>query len=884
VPNGSVAGATALPLPAGDAVVLRAAAAGLRQAERTARTTSSLRGHLSTALPFLWTGAAAEAAVHESTVLVRRSTTVLLHLSAAASALDRYATALEHAQHGIRRLQHEWDSAVDQHERSVAVVRLRLGTDVDAARLIVRLTAEHQTLTDRLSLRHAELEQELARAAVRAAATLAALDDDTLPRAAEPTPTALRDSLIHDLPIASGAAAAADIRGVALSDAESARRLLRALASASATPSSVRDLVRAFERRAGDPRYAQALVEELGVDGVHRLVLALGNVRADVGLDVARRAVGALGVLLLTAVAPPGADGRDARTARQVESAAALIGDDLARSLDDVVGDDSDHSRATGYWLIGQLIVGARQQGWSSPMSSGLLRRLAAGAASAEIGETRDADAERTHGSTLGATDGARFASLFDDADLTGDALHTLLLEAGDDPAAVIDLLSAPVDGHGVTNARGGQLVLAEALVRRWVTYEASAPSTPDDLTLATTDDLGRLMEIAGVASEPAAALRARVLSEIGSTSSFAQQEHSTVAIYEGNTALLESTAVAWVLEMPEAIDATLRRPHTVTADTWSTTVGAGHQPLLRPEELTGVIGALAIGVDGDRAAKAPAPTYQGLINGELDRAGRAARSADRSTLDAVATRIGFFEQAASAALVAVARRQDVANRSMWRALAEAKALAVAWREGPRAMGAALATLVSGGTNRTAEDDLAIALVRSRVELEQSRADERRTASLTVALDSLRGASAQPVVPTAALLAAGARRAPELPTSAQVLAARRQEQLDALGLVLGDVNPKGAQGPRQHDLISVIHELPRGRSAHTRLVESETELRTLFASLIHGAEPMAEGSYPGVGFRRPDGVMVYIRDRSSSGGATIDLVLTDGSTRKVHIR
>ncbi|WP_404392807.1 hypothetical protein [Humibacillus xanthopallidus] len=802
-------GTTALPTPPGDTGALRAAAVALRRAAHSAHTTATLRGRLATILPLVWTGSAAEAAVDESIELVRRCTSGLLHLPAAARALERHAALLEHSQHAVARLQRDWDRDVEQHHLAVAAVRLRVGSDPDAAGLIMRLTQEHEARLVRLSHQHAELRQELDRAANRTAAALAALNDETFPIGTRLTATTLRDRLIHGLPLASGAAAAADIGRVAGSDAQVLRRLLTVGPAEPATAHALRAFVRTAQDRGDDPRYAQALVETLGVNGLGRLVLALGD--ADVPVDVSRQAIGALGRLLLTAVAPGASAGHDAGTARRLDSTAALLRDDLVASLSRVVAADSTTSRASGYWLLGQLVIGARQSGWSARVPPSLLRRLTAGAAAAEIGETRDADAERVHGSTLAPAGGARFASLFDDADRTGDALHTLLLEAGDDPTAVVELLSSPVEGHGLTNSRGGPLVLAEALVRRWLTYESSSTSTHPDLALATNDDLSRLLAatVGLTGHDDAATLRARVMAEISRTNSLAQQEHSTILLYEGNSSVLESAAVDWVLDMPESIDATLAQPDAGAAVAWSTPVGDRHQPRLRLEELTGLIGALAVGAEPSRATGAggsPSPAHQRLIEGEVARAVQQSTPGEgQGGLDDVTTRIGFFEQATSAALIEVARRRDVANRSMWRTLAEAKALALSWREGPQAVGLALATLASGGTNRSTQDDLVISLVRSNTELEQTRVDEQRTAAITARLDHLRSLGGGSDVPTTALLAAGARRAPTLPTSEQVAAARRQERLDALTSVISDREPQRVEAaaqprPEAHEL------------------------------------------------------------------------------------
>ncbi|TQM58590.1 CdiA C-terminal domain-containing protein [Humibacillus xanthopallidus] len=807
--GGSTSGAGALPTPPGDATTLRGAAMRLRRAAQAARGTGSLRGRLATVLPQVWSGAAAEAAVTESTELVRRSTSALERLPAAARALERYASALEHGQDAVRLLQREWDHTTEEHNRTVAAVRLRAGVDLDAVPLLARLTEEQQGARARLSHRHAELVAELDRAGLRAAATLASLNDEGLPRSLDPRPMSLRDRLIHGQQLATGAARASDTRASAVAGATVLRRLL-ARGAGSVTVVEVGDLVRTLQPHSGDPVYAQALVEEIGVDGVNRLVVLLGDASGSSGLDLTRQAVGALGVVLLTAVAPPSSSTRDARTARQVESAAALLRDDLVAALAEVVGGGATRSRATGYWAVGQLVVGARQSGWSEPLPTALLARLAAGAASAEIGEARDDDAQRAHGSSFD-TGGHRFASLFDDPDVTGDALHTFLAEIDDDTAGVTDLLSTPVEGHGLTNSRGGRLVLAEALTRRWVSYEASTTATHSDLSLATDADLIRLMAVAGGSSEPAAVLRARVMSEVGRLDAFAQREHSTTAVYEHSTAGLESAAVTWVIAMPDAIDLLLRGTD-VEVDAWSVKVGEGHQPLLRPDELSRLVGAFAVGADTTRAGKATAAGYRRLIESELGRAGLPGAAAQASVatgpaLDRLTRRIGYFEQSASAALVTVARRQDAANLSMWRTLAEAKALAIAWRQGPKGLGSALATLLSGGTNRTAEDDLAISLIRSDVELEQTSVDEQRTASLASSLDALRPEAARAALPTGALLVAGARRAPAVATSDQLVGLRRKEQLDALALVLEDGSTSKHQARTLRASSPEAHEL-----------------------------------------------------------------------------
>ncbi|MCU1538661.1 MAG: hypothetical protein JWP82_3012, partial [Humibacillus sp.] len=237
--------------------------------------------------------------------------------------------------------------------------------------------------------------------------------------------------------------------------------------------------------------------------------------------------------------------------------------------------------------------------------------------------------------------------------------------------------------------------------------------------------------------------------------------------------------------------------------------------------------------------------------------------------------------------------RQDTVNQSMWRTLAETKALAVSWKAGPVAFGRAVASVVGGDTNRTAADDLTISLVRSDVELEQTLVDEGRSRDLASALASI-AATPEGAASAAALFAAGARRGPALVSSAELAAARHRERLDALAALADERTEERNRSPvpvRQPPTLGIsreigeaLGELPRGRSAHTRTVGSEGELTTLFDELTRDATPMARGGYPGVSYRLDDGSVVRMRSESVSGGPTIDISLPDGSVRKVHVR
>ena len=158
-PGSATSGSAALPLPPGDA----GAAAGGRGRSCAGRPTrrtppAVLRGRLATALPLVWTGSAAEAAVQESTELARRCSSVLLHLPAAATALERHAAVLEHTQHAVGRLQREWDrdgraAPPDRCGRAPpAGHRSRRGHDCSSAsprstrQRLVRLSRQHAAL------------------------------------------------------------------------------------------------------------------------------------------------------------------------------------------------------------------------------------------------------------------------------------------------------------------------------------------------------------------------------------------------------------------------------------------------------------------------------------------------------------------------------------------------------------------------------------------------------------------------------------------------------------------------------------------------------------------------------------------------------------------
>ena len=111
----TIAGAVALPLPAGDVEGLRAAARSLDRVAARARSTLTVRGTLGARLGAVWTGDAATAAGAEAAELARRCHPVVDALPAAARALLAYAAALDHAIARVRSLQRQWDALDAEH-------------------------------------------------------------------------------------------------------------------------------------------------------------------------------------------------------------------------------------------------------------------------------------------------------------------------------------------------------------------------------------------------------------------------------------------------------------------------------------------------------------------------------------------------------------------------------------------------------------------------------------------------------------------------------------------------------------------------------------------------------------------------------------------------
>jgi hypothetical protein len=275
--------------------------------------------------------------------------------------------------------------------------------------------------------------------------------------------------------------------------------------------------------------------------------------------------------------------------------------------------------------------------------------------------------------------------------------------------------------------------------------------------------------------------------------------------------------------------------------------------------------------------------------------------------------RLGFFDQSASATLVALARRQDELNRSALNGVAEAAHMLFEIRRGNvTALFTAAHSYLDGGTQRTPQDELVISLVRSNVELAQTEVDDARRADLVTRIEAIAGRRSD-VLPA---MSVGARRAPALPTAEAVRAARSAEIRTAANAAVKDgaagigssveerlkqraaphdrvhVVDGPASSPRPHavtggagheDVRKVLSDLPAGRQKQVRLVRSEAELDALLRALTATAERICvPAGYAGPLWQRNDGVRIG-RRTSVRFGASVDIWFPDGSYRKVHI-
>ncbi|EWS99651.1 hypothetical protein N865_21645, partial [Intrasporangium oryzae NRRL B-24470] len=877
----------------GDAETLRAVAARLARAAAAARDTATVRGDAVRLLPEVWSGVAARTAVAEATELGRRSRRVLDGIPPASAELTRYAAALDRATTAVRALQREWDAAADEHAWASATIRLRAGTAPEAALLLARLDEEHARTQARLLRRDEAVRAELRAAGRRAARSVDALSDTVAPGGVTPSHDAVRRAVTGGLSFAEGASRVAAAQALAVADAAALRRLTDPRTYA-ADP-GLGDLLARVRGRVEDPLYAQALVAELWVDGLGQILSAVGvhQSRSEAGQSVA----GVIGSLLISATARPPA-GLDPRTAAQVASRAALLGDELVDFAGAEVTSAGGRFRHAGYWLLGQALTGARRGGDSRALPQPLLTRLVTATIDAEVAETRDDDVERRHGTTLAPRGSDRFASLFEDANTTGDALHTLLTEVGGDTASRLQVLSAATGQDVIRSADGERLDVAEYLVRRWIAYAAESSASTPDLRLATNDDLLDLLRSStGDGSEAAATVRSRVMTEIAQTSASARSEPSTARQFETNEGALEPLVVEWLHEMRASVLATIAAPSCGAPVGRAMEGPEGFEPVLTAGELAAIVGALAVGTDISSGSQAPAGAHQELVEGEV--AAARERAARGEAVDDALIRVAFYERAGSAALLGEAARQDGLNQRLLRDAAEGKNALVAVRTGPGGLLDALRAILTTGTTRGAGDDLVISLLRSDVSAEQAAANEEREARISAELARLLTGPRGPAS-ASALWAIASRAAPVMPTSDELRAARRAEVRDAaetaftrrvtegLSSLLDRLPTRGRDGLEiaegRDGPLREFEALPRGKNKWVRVVPTEDAILELHATITKDAVVDPDRCYDtSFWMIRPDGIRVSLRIESDSGGATIELEFPDGTRRKVHV-
>ena len=307
----TIAGAVALPLPAGDVEGLREAARSLDRVAARARATLTVRGTLGARLGAVWTGDAATAAGAEAAELGRRCQPVVEALPAAARALLAYAAALDHAIARVRSLQRQWDALDAEH----LLTALRLAALPDPTGTVgvlgmERSRADQTAGRARLSRTYAGVIDELATTARRCAIGIADMTDATFPPGRTVSAATVQSAVTGGLWFADGVVAARASRDAALADSLLVRRVLSADGGAAgARDDVVAQIATRIKARVDDPAYAQTLLSELGADGLAQLLLAAGVTRSGSGahVDTVRRVLGAFGSLVITATShrPP---------------------------------------------------------------------------------------------------------------------------------------------------------------------------------------------------------------------------------------------------------------------------------------------------------------------------------------------------------------------------------------------------------------------------------------------------------------------------------------------------------------------------------------------------------------------------------------------------
>lgn len=136
--------------------------------------------------------------------------------------------------------------------------------------------------------------------------------------------------------------------------------------------------------------------------------------------------------------------------------------------------------------------------------------------------------------------------------------------------------------------------------------------------------------------------------------------------------------------------------------------------------------------------------------------------------------------------------------------------------------------------------------------------------------------------------------------SAELIAAGAAVTAAGGGILFAEAvnNPQSPASPRQPETYQpaaggsgaprpageVLGEMPAGKSPGVRTVGSDAELQASYDQTARGGEVIRRPGYRGEWVRQPDGTEIGLRESSRSGGRTIDVRHSDGTTEKVHIR
>lgn len=882
--GGPVPGSVALPLPRTDAADLGAAARTLLQVAGAASRTATAGGALAGSVAAVWTGDAAVLAAGEARVVGARTRSIAEAMAECASILARHAESSGLTVAHIRRLQGEWDDELARHRATRRALEAEAATDPSAATQLVRLDAAYDQAKADLSRRYQVVVAEHERAAAHCAALIDAACTRVLPGALHASRGEISRAMLSGLTMPADAQKLAVIQ-------QRAGQVASALLALGPEPSAAS--VEAFLREHGlalaDPDVATAFVEKAGARAVLEAAWRVGAPGGDGGTSADDELLALLGQALVvaTSASTDGSAGETPALRAWRNRQQVMARDDLVRAMAQIyslAGRPGQPSaaqnpweapaRASGAWLVGQLIVAARQSGFHRRFDQQALRALVAAAAESELAELEHPDGVLVHGTTLDSR-GAPFASLFADAASSGDPLHTLLAEVERDPVVAGRLLTqvlSPAGGSRQVSSRGGRLTVAEYLTRRFATYVNSAPGTDLQLQLATQSDLQDLMAVAAGTAEGRGAASA-VLRELGRTSELWSQLPGQQALYENNVGGIESDSVQWMLARGASIDAALLQQACSLTE----------RPDLTRAELLWVLSAYARSGEYGGAAE-PGANAVRLREGLLDQLRESLRDGGPVSAALGAARVAFVERAFSGGLATQSQQFEAFVRQQARVgLDVASGAGGVARKGAelgskaamKALGSWVGNAVTSGISLSSLQEASVLFLTPKYELAQTELNEAREAATRQQMAELLHEAGivdpgqvEQILDEAVGLAVGA--GPNLLTAKQVRERIDAERVQALrAAVDARVDAKGEAFAKKH--------LPRpGNRPPTQLSAAQKKAK-------HGERPglvtFPSGGYTDI--RKLDGEMplpheLATADRLAEAGHRVTFLKATG--------